>query len=111
MAESEGTLTGTAVGVYQIGEMIATGQLAEVYQAQHPGLPQPVALKVFVPGVAAHLAYMETMREIALRASLLKAPHILPIHGFSQEGDVLFLAMPLMYESLRSLLARTGALP
>ena len=111
MTGSDGALTGTAVGVYQVGEMLGAGQLAEVYVAQHPGLPQPVALKVFVPSVAAHTAYMEVMRETALRASLLKAPHILPIHGFAREGDIFCLATPLMHESLRSLLARTGPLP
>ena len=53
MAGSEGTLTGSLVGPYRVGKLIGAGQLAEVYQAQHPGLPQPVALKVFAPIVAA----------------------------------------------------------
>jgi serine/threonine protein kinase len=52
MAEGEGTLAGSRVGAYQLGELIGAGQLAEVYQAQHPAMPQPVALKIFMPGVA-----------------------------------------------------------
>jgi serine/threonine-protein kinase len=111
MAEGEGTLAGSRVGAYQLGELIGAGQLAEVYQAQHPAMPQPVALKIFMPGVAANTAYMSAMHDIASRVQLLKADYILPIHGFGQEGKLLYLSMPLMYESLRSILQRTGYLP
>ena len=111
MAEGEGTLAGSRVGAYQLGELIGAGQLAEVYQAQHPAIPQPVALKIFMSGVAANTAYMGAMHNIASRVHLLKADYILPIHGFGQEGKLLYLSMPLMYESLRSILQRTGNLP
>lgn len=111
MAEGEGTLAGSRVGAYQLGELIGAGQLAEVYQAQHPAMPQPVALKIFMPSVAANTAYMGAMHDIASRVQLLKADYILPIHGFGQEGKLLYLSMPLMYESLRSILQRTGYLP
>lgn len=111
MAGSEGTLTGSLVGPYRVGKLIGAGQLAEVYQAQHPGLPQPVALKVFAPIVAANATYMETTRDIAVRVQQLKAGHILPVQDFGRDGDVLYLSMPLMYESLRSVFQRTGCLP
>ncbi len=111
MAEGEGTLAGSRVGAYQLGGLVGAGQLAEVYQAQHPAIPQPVALKIFMPGVAANIAYMGAMHDIASRVRLLKADYILPIHGFGQEGKLLYLSMPLMYESLRSILLRTGYLP
>jgi serine/threonine-protein kinase len=111
MAEGEGTLAGSRVGAYQLGELIGAGQLAEVYQAQHPAMPQPVALKIFMPSVAANTAYMGAMHDIASRVQALKADYILPVHGFGQEGKLLYLAMPLMYESLRSVLQTTGYLP
>lgn len=111
MAGSEGTLTGSLVGAYRVGGLLGAGQLAEVYQAQHPRQPQPVALKVFAPIVAANTAYMETMREIAMRVGLLNAGHILPVHDFGRDGDVLYLAMPLMRESLRGVFQRMGCLP
>jgi serine/threonine-protein kinase len=111
MAEGEGTLAGSRVGAYQLGELIGAGQLAEVYQARHPAVPQPAALKIFMPGVAANTAYMSAMHDIASRVQLLKADYILPIHGFGQEGTLLYLSMPLMRESLRAILQRTGYLP
>jgi serine/threonine-protein kinase len=111
MAEGEGTLAGSRVGAYQLGKLIGAGQLAEVYQAEHPAIPQPVALKIFMLVAAANTAYMGAMHDIASRVQLLKADYILPIHGFGQEGKLLYLSMPLMYESLRSILQRTGYLP
>lgn len=111
MAEGEGTLAGSRVGAYQLGELIGAGQLAEVYQAQHPAMPQPVALKIFMSGVAANTAYMSAMHTIASRVQLLKADYILPIHGFGQEGKLLYLSMPVMRESLRAVLQRMGDLP
>jgi serine/threonine protein kinase len=111
MAGGEGALAGRIVGTYQVGELIGAGSLAEVYHAQHPGLPWPVALKVFSPGVAANTLYMATMRDIAMRASLLNAGHILPVHSFEQADNLLYLSMPLLHESLRSVLLRANILP
>lgn len=111
MAGGEGAFTGNTVGAYQVRELIGTGQLAEVYRAWHLGQPQPVALKIFAPSVAANIAYVEVLREMAARASLLDAPHILRVNDFVHEGKLLYLAMPLMHESLRAVLLRSGVLP
>ncbi len=111
MAGGDGALAGKIVGTYQVGELIGAGSLAEVYHAQHPGLSWPVALKVFSPSVAANTLYMATMRDIALRASLLNAGHILPIHSFEQGDNLLYLSMPLLHESLRAVLLRANILP
>lgn len=111
MAGGEGALTGKLIGAYQVGELIGAGSLAEVYHARHPSLSWPVALKIFAPGVAANTIYMATMRDIAMRASLLNAGHILPVHGFEQADKLMYLSMPLLPESLRTQLQRTSVLP
>src|SRR6185312_12618040 len=96
------------IGGHQVGRLIGVGGLAEVYETRHPALAQPMALKVFAPGIAAHIAYVETMRDTAASAQRLRAAHILPIYDFARDGDHLYLSMPLMRESLRELLQRTG---
>lgn len=111
MAGGEGTLTGSVAGAYQIGERIGAGPLAEVYQAWRHGQSQPVALKVFAPAIVANAPYVQTMREILARVSQLETSHILPVHDFAQQGEILYLAMPQMRESLRTMLTRAGVLP
>jgi serine/threonine protein kinase len=111
MAEGEGALKGKIIGGYQVGDLIGVGPLAEVYSAWHPGLAQTVALKVFSSAVAAKPAYAQRLRETATHAARLDARHILPLYGFAQDGDALYLAMPLMPQSLRALLRRSHQLP
>lgn len=111
MAGGEGALTGSIIGGHQVGRLIGVGGLAEVYETRHPALAQPMALKVFAPGIAAHIGYVETMRDIAASAQRLRAAHILPIYDFARDDDHLYLSMPLMRESLREFLQSTSRLP
>ncbi|HEX6543226.1 MAG TPA: serine/threonine-protein kinase [Ktedonobacterales bacterium] len=111
MTGGEGTLTGRIIGAHHVGELIGTGPLAEVYQARHPGLPQPVALKVFVSAVAADSLYVETMREIVGRSRHLEADDVLPVYDIGRDGEFLFLSMPLMRESLRDVVRSAAPLP
>ena len=106
-----GAHTGAIIGGHQVGQLIGVGPLAEVYETRHPALAQPVALKVFAPGIAAHAAYVETMRDIAASAQRLRVAHILPIYDFAQDDDYLYLSMPLVRGSLRMLLQRANRLP
>jgi serine/threonine protein kinase len=112
MAESDdGALTGTVIGAYQIGQLVGVGSLAEVYQASHPGYSQPLAIKVFTHGVAGNSAYVSSMRAVAARAQQVGCHNILPVHDFGRDSDRLYLAMPLMRESLRAMLQRAACLP
>jgi serine/threonine protein kinase len=106
-----GAHTGAIIGGHQVGTLIGAGPLAEVYETRHPALAQPLALKIFAPGIAAHTAYVETMREIAASAQRLRAAHILPVYDFARDDDHLYLSMPLMRGSLRNLLQRANRLP
>lgn len=110
MAGSEGPLTGRTIGAYQVGNLIGAGQLAEVYQAHHHALTQPVALKVFMPRVAAHEAFAASIHQVAIHAARLGSGNILPIYSFAQEDEYLYLAMPLLRESLRSVLLQNDRL-
>lgn len=110
MAGSEGPLTGRTIGAYQVGNLIGAGQLAEVYQARHHALTQPVALKVFMPRVAAHEAFASSIHRVAIHAARLGAGNILPIYSFAQEDEYLYLAMPFLRDSLRSVLLRNDRL-
>ena len=111
MTGGEGALTGGIIGGHQVGQLIGAGALAEVYETRHPALEQPMALKVFAPGISAHTTYIETMRDTAASAQRLRAAHILPIYDFARDGDYTYISMPLMRESLRALLQRAPRLP
>jgi serine/threonine protein kinase len=111
MTGGEGALTGGIIGGHQVGQLIGASALAEVYETRHPALEQPMALKVFAPGISAHTTYIETMRDTAASAQRLRAAHILPIYDFARAGDHIYVSMPLMRESLRALLQRTPPLP
>ena len=111
MTGGEGALTGGIIGGHQVGQLIGAGALAEVYETRHPALEQPMALKVFAPGISTHTAYIETMRDTAASAQRLRAAHILPIYDFARDGDHTYVSMPLMRESLRALLQRAPRLP
>jgi len=80
---------------YEVGSLLGSGGMGEVYQARDKTLARDVALKVIANDFARdpeRLARFE--REARLLASL-NHPNIAAIHSFEREGDVHFLVMEL----------------
>jgi serine/threonine-protein kinase len=98
-------------GRYAIERELGHGGMAIVYLAHDVRHERRVALKVLRPELAPSLGGERFLREIRLAAAL-QHPHILPLYDSGEAGGHLFYVMPYIEgESLRTRLAREGALP
>ncbi|HET7459586.1 MAG TPA: protein kinase [Gemmatimonadaceae bacterium] len=99
-------------GRYAIEREIARGGMATVYLARDLRHDRPVAIKVLRDAVAATVGAERFLAEIRVTASL-HHPHVLPLFDSgSAGGGLLWYVMPYVEgETLRSRLAREGALP
>ncbi|HEU5368469.1 MAG TPA: serine/threonine-protein kinase, partial [Ktedonobacterales bacterium] len=113
-------LEGTRLGDYELVELIGSGGMAEVYRArQLTAFGREVALKVIRPEFSKQQEFRERFLREAQAISRLSHPNILPLIEFREEGQTLYLVMPLVREgTLRDLikqrngpLAREEALP
>jgi serine/threonine protein kinase len=89
-------LAGTRLGKYEIGALIGTGGMAEVYRARDGHLGRDVAIKMLPPRFADdpdRLARFE--REARLLASL-NHPRIATIHGLERIDTHVFLVLELV---------------
>jgi serine/threonine-protein kinase len=113
---SEGSLAarlGTALGdAYTIEGEIGRGGMGVVYRARDERLQRRVAIKVLPP----ELAYQDEIRQRFMReaqtAARLSHPNIVPIHGVSEGGGLVYFVMGLVDgESLGQRIKRRGQLP
>ncbi len=107
-------LEGTRLGAYELLERIGGGGMAEVYRAkQTTAFGREVAIKVIRTGYSEDQNFRERFLREAQAISRLSHPNILPLIEFGEEGETLFLVMPLAREgTLRDLLKqRNGPLP
>ena len=96
---------------YAIERELGAGGMATVYLAHDVRHERPVALKVFRPGVGASFGAERFAREIKLLARL-RHPFILPLLDSGEAAGALYFVMPYIDgESLRTRIAREGALP
>ena len=96
---------------YGIEAEIAHGGMATVYRARDLRHERTVAVKVMRDEVAAAVGAERFLEEIRVTA-LLQHPHILPLFDSGSVGGRLWYVMPFVDgETLRSRLAREGALP
>ncbi len=107
------TRLGKALGdAYTIEGEIGRGGMGVVYRARDERLQRRVAIKVLPP----ELAYQEEIRQRFMReaqtAARLSHPHIVPIHGVSEGGGLVYFVMGLVDgESLGARIKRRGNLP
>ncbi|HYT91301.1 MAG TPA: protein kinase [Gemmataceae bacterium] len=100
------------IGAYRILEVLGTGGMGVVYQAEDTVLKRTVALKVMTPQAAARPAARERFLREAQAAAALEHEHIITIYQVGEQRGVPFLAMPcLKGESLEARLRRDGPLP
>jgi serine/threonine protein kinase len=96
---------------YTIVRELGHGGMATVYLAEDIRNSRQVAVKVLGPELANAIGTERFVREIEIAARLLH-PHIVPLFESGEADGLLYYVMPLIEgESLRSRLAREGALP
>jgi serine/threonine-protein kinase len=107
MVELEAALKGS----YRIERELGGGAMSRVFLAEELTLERKVVIKVLPPELAATMSGERFRREIQLAAQL-QHPHIVPLLSADSGGSLLYYIMPFITgESLRTRLARDGALP
>jgi eukaryotic-like serine/threonine-protein kinase len=107
--EGAGSLTGTTIGHYLVGERLGGGAMAAVYRAHDQILKRSVAFKVLLPDADAVM--QERFRREARTVSTLAHPHIVRTIQVGQSSGVIYIAMELVEgSSLAELLEQSGKL-
>ena len=98
-------------GSYTLERELGAGGMATVYLARDLKHGRDVAIKVVRPEIAASLGTERFLREIAISAHL-QHPNILTLIDSGEADGLLYCVMPFIKgETLRTRLARDGALP
>ena len=106
------------LGSYQLGELLGSGGMGEVYRATHRMLARPAAIKLMRPemlgGTAerSKLAIARFRREAEVAATL-RSPHTVALYDFGQaEDQTLYFVMELLDGmNLETLVAEKGPVP
>ena len=93
-------------GLYDLRQAVGRGGMATVYQAFDQRHQRDVALKVLLPGLAAHVGPERFLKEIRTVARLTH-PHILALFDSGEAAGYLYYVMPFV--TGRSLRQRLGA--
>ncbi|MGK2960991.1 MAG: protein kinase domain-containing protein [Gemmatimonadaceae bacterium] len=105
------TLRGALGESYTFDRELHGGGMSRVFVAHDRSLGRMVAIKVLSPEVAAELKTERFRLEIQLAAKL-QHPHIVPLLFAGDAAGLLYFTMPFIDgESLRTRIARDGALP
>jgi len=103
-------LASALAGRYDLRRTVGQGGMATVYHAFDSRHQRDVALKVLLPGLAAHVGAERFLKEIRIAARLTH-PHILPLYDSGEAAGFLYYVMPFLPEpSLRQRLATSRRL-
>jgi serine/threonine-protein kinase len=95
-------LVAALAGRYDLRRAVGQGGMATVYHAFDTRHQRDVALKVLLPGLAAHVGADRFLKEIRIAARLTH-PHILPLYDSGEAAGFLYYVMPYLPEpSLRT---------
>ena len=98
-------------GRYELRRALGQGGMATVYHAQDSRHQRDVALKVLLPGLAAHVGAERFLKEIRIAARLTH-PYIVALYDSGEAAGFLYYVMPYLPEpSLRQRLVTTRRLP
>ena len=86
----------TPFGHYQLQELLGRGGMGEVYRAYDTNTDRIVAVKVLPPHLADDSTFQQRFRRESQAAAGLNEPHVVPIHGFGEIDDRLYLDMRLI---------------
>lgn len=83
-------------GHYQLQELIGRGGMGEVYRAFDTKTDRIVALKLLPSHLAKDAVFQQRFRRESQAAAGINEPHVVPIHGFGEIDDKLYLDMRLI---------------
>ncbi|HZD37843.1 MAG TPA: protein kinase, partial [Actinomycetes bacterium] len=96
---------------YELGELIATGGMGNVYRAVDTHLGRPVAVKVLKQVLADDATFLERFRREARAAAAISHPGVARVFDYGERSSVPFIVMELVEgDTLAARIAR-GALP
>jgi Protein kinase domain len=99
------------LGPYRVLDVLGAGGMGLVLHAEDPALGRHVALKILRPHLAADPAARARFRREAQAMAAVVDDHVVPVHAVGTDGDVPFVAMPLLTgETLAAALQRAGRL-
>ena len=81
---------------YVIQEKLGRGGMGAVYRAQQQPLGRDVAVKVLNERLSGDPVAHERFRAEARAIAALQHPHVVSLHDFDVDGDVMFLVLELM---------------
>lgn len=88
---------GARLGKYVLKELLGDGGMGKVYRAEDPQLDRVVAVKVMRAKFAAETDHRRRFVREARMAARLQHDHIVPIYDVGEEGEVLFIVMPVLH--------------
>ena len=99
------------LGGYELGELLGSGAMGEVYRARDLKLDRDVAVKLLRPELASDPERLQRFEREARAASALNHPNLVHIYDIGREAQAPFIVMELVEgRTLRQLLA-DGRLP
>ncbi|WP_124681921.1 FHA domain-containing serine/threonine-protein kinase [Candidatus Viridilinea mediisalina] len=103
-------LVGTKLAGYQLEQLLGPTELGPVYQAQHPHLAGPRAIKVIAYHFAQDVAFRQQFHEQAAQLPQLQHPHLVKLEAVGEADGLCFVVMEWLPDgSLSSLLQRRGS--
>jgi tetratricopeptide (TPR) repeat protein len=103
---------GQLLGRYRLSRRVGSGGMAEVWEAVDESLHRTVALKVILEAVSREPTFAERFVREARTIAGLEHPNILPVYDFGQDGEIVYLVMPLVSGgSLKDRLGKTVPAP
>ncbi len=96
MLPEQMSLTGFALGQYQIVARIGSGGMATVYRAIQTSLNREVAVKILPSHFANDEAFVERFKQEAVAIATLRHPNILNIFDYGEQNGVIFMVMELV---------------
>ena len=105
---ASGTLqAGSRIGPYEIGSVLGSGGMGEVYRAKDTKLRRDVAIKVLPQLFLSDTARRARLEQEARTLAALNHPHIATLYGTDESTGVVALILELVEgETLESLLSR-----
>ena len=90
------SLSGTRVGVFEVGALLGAGGMGDVYRARDARLNRDVALKILPLTFALNPDRLDWFRREAQALAALNHPNIGAIYGFEETGGVYALVLELV---------------
>jgi hypothetical protein len=100
------------LGGYRVLQVLGSGGMGVVFEAEDPQLRRRVALKALLPVLAASPAARQRFLREARAAAAVRNDHVVTIYQVGEDRGIPFLAMELLHgETLEARLHRDGRLP